>query len=449
MASYATLSIDSLHLTSSPDGIDPGIMMLFRPSDRRIRLIDKRDRAALAEYVHHDDIDEFNECNPLACVEYRCSVRAARDRLDLRGFTREVAETVFKKEMPRDIKRTEERMVKNSAISKYYEEKLALMRSITLDDWYAAMQRIESEDLTHLRLDSPEANAIQHPALRYMLIHSLGMYGFPGYDARPLIRLVADMVPDDYELVYDLTDLIVGGWAADADDVIAEAEILMQNDFLLDQRVIVLTEGKSDIEFLQRSLKILYPHLSDYFHFFDFDGSGGGAGQLVNLVRAFAASDVRHRILAIFDNDTGAKEALSRFNPADLPKNIVVSRYPDLPLAQTYPTMGPSGEIEMDVNGLAGSLEIYLGKDVLESKEGYFIPVQWTAYSRRIKAYQGEVIDKQNIHERFRRKLQACESNPDLIDSYDWQGVRDILDTMRTAFHQIDEVAALCDQTNE
>ena len=71
----------------------------------------------------------------------------------------------------------------------------------------------------------------------------------------------------------------------------------------------------------------------------------------------------------------------------------------------------------MDVNGLAGSLEIYLGKDVLESKEGYFIPVQWTAYSRRIKAYQGEVIDKQNIHERFRRKLQACESNPDLIDS--------------------------------
>ena len=446
MASYATLSIDSLHLTSSPDGIDPGIMMLFRPADRRIRLVDQGDRATLAEYVHHDDIDEYSECSPLVCVEYRCSVRAARDRLDLKGFTREVAEAVFKKEMPREIKRTEEWMVKDSAISKYYEEKLALMRSITLDDWYAAMQRIQDENLTRLRLDNLEASAIQHPALRYMLIHSLDMYGFPGYDARPPIRLVADMVPDDYELVYDLTDLIVGGWAADADDVIAEAEILMQTDFLLYQRVIVLTEGKSDIEFLQRSLKILYPHLCDYFHFFDFEGSGGGAGQLVNLVRAFAASDVRHRILAMFDNDTGAKETLSRFNPADLPKNIVVSSYPDLPMAQIYPTLGPSGEIEMDVNGLAGSLEVYLGKDVLEDEEGRLSPVQWTAYSRKMKAYQGEVIDKQNIQERFRRKLEACESNPDLIDSYDWQGVRGILDTMRTAFHQIDEVAALCDQ---
>ena len=30
-------------------------------------------------------------------------------------------------------------------------------------------------------------------------------------------------------------------------------------------------------------------------------------GQLANLVRAFAAADVQHRILALFDNDTAAK----------------------------------------------------------------------------------------------------------------------------------------------
>ena len=54
----------------------------------------------------------------------------------------------------------------------------------------------------------------------------------------------------------------------------------MQNDFLLDQRVIVLTEGKSDIEFLQRSLKILYPHLSDYFHSLTLMGVEAALGNL-------------------------------------------------------------------------------------------------------------------------------------------------------------------------
>ena len=36
------------------------------------------------------------------------------------------------------------------------------------------------------------------------------------------------------------------------------------------QKVIVVTEGDTDREVLERSLRLLYPHLADYFHFFDF-----------------------------------------------------------------------------------------------------------------------------------------------------------------------------------
>ena len=216
----------------------------------------------------------------------------------------------------------------------------------------------------------------------------------------------------------------------------------MNEDFLLSQRVIVLTEGDTDRRILERSLRLLYPHLAEYFHFFDFTGRrvGGGAGELANLVRAFAAADVRHRILALFDNDTAAKAALSNLNTDSLPSNIAVRHYPSLPLAKDYPTLGPSGGASMDVNGLAGSIELYLGQDALKDDAGMFPPVQWTGYDRKIGAYQGEVLDKQRVLDRFAAKLACCETRPDQISYYDWEGIEAVVHTMRRAFHGIDPV---------
>ena len=176
-----------------------------------------------------------------------------------------------------------------------------------------------------------------------------------------------------------------GGWVNEDDDLVFQAESQIHTDLQLAHRVIILTEGDTDKRILERSLKllgafaqVLYPHLADYFHFFDFTGKkvGGGVGQLANLVRAFAAADVQHRILALFDNDTAAKAALSNLLLDSLPKNISVRRYPDIALAQDYPTVGPSGETTMDINGLAGSIELYLGQDVLVDAAGVLSPVQ-------------------------------------------------------------------------
>ena len=206
---------------------------------------------------------------------------------------------------------------------------------------------------------------------------------------------------------------------------------------------VVVTEGDTDREVLERSLRLLYPHLADYFHFFDFSlrKLGGGAGELANLVRAFAAAGVRHRILALFDNDTAAKDALSTLDLHGLPKNIAVHHYPDITLAQDYPTLGPSGNTRMDVNGLAGSLELYLGRDVLADSNGELSPVLWTGYQRKLRSYQGELRDKQRILEDFKKKLAICEANQRQINSYDWEGVRAIIDAMRKAFHKVDKQA--------
>ena len=236
-----------------------------------------------------------------------------------------------------------------------------------------------------------------------------------------------------------------GGWLGEADDQIAQTENLTYADLHLAQKVVVLTEGNADRRVLERSLNLLYPHLSDYFHFFEFTRKkvAGGAGELVNLVRAFAAAGVRHHILALFDNDTAAMASLSNLDPDTIPKNIAVRRYPNIALTQDYPTLGPSGETRMDVNGLAGSLEIYLGQDVLKNSEGVLTPVQWLGYDQKLKCYQGVVLNKDNILKDFDEKLARCEARPEEIDSFDWEGIRAILNVMFTAFHEIDAEAIL------
>ena len=96
MASYATLHLGSLVLEVTRNDIDPSVMWIFRPSDKHIEQIDRRNREQLAKYVEKDFIDEFDENNPFTSVEYRCAAHEAKDRLDLKGFTYEVAEESFK-----------------------------------------------------------------------------------------------------------------------------------------------------------------------------------------------------------------------------------------------------------------------------------------------------------------------------------------------------------------
>ena len=453
MASYATLSLGSLVLEVTRNDVHPAVMWIFRPSDKHAEQVDNRNRHVLEKYVDEDFIDEYDENNPFTRIEYRCTARAARDRLDLKGFTCEVAETSFNTALESTIQYYEGwKSDKNlSRFSGLVEEKLRILRVLTFSSWLEALRRIWEENLTKEQLHALSSDDEQLLLLNYMLVDSMDCYGFPGVDPRHLLRVALEVVSSREQLTYDLSDLLAGGWIEEADDLVTIAEGLINEDFLLAQRVIVLTEGDTDREFLERSLRLLYPHLADYFHFFDFTGRkvAGGAGELSNLVRAFAAADVRHRILALFDNDTAAKASLSNLDLNGLPSNIAVRHYPSLPLAQNYPTLGPSGKARMDVNGLAGSIELYLGKDVLMDADGILSPVQWKGYDNKVSAYQGEILDKRNVLKRFRRKLTFCETDPDLIGNYDWDGIQAIIDVMRTAFHGTDTEAILSEAIYE
>ncbi|MCY3543770.1 MAG: HEPN/Toprim-associated domain-containing protein [Chloroflexi bacterium] len=444
MSSYATLMLGSLELGTSRNGVDPELIWLFRPSDKHVEKATRRNRARLARYIIPEYIDEFDDANPFTCVEYRCTVADLRDRLELKGFTLELAKARFNQA---GLQYEEAQVLETASHSETYPQKL---RPLTIEKWLDAIARIKGECLTEETLASISANDEQLPLLKDMLQFSnRDTYGFPGLGyayGLPIlnyllfIRLVIESSRPNEYLVYDLTDLVHAGYVDEEDDCVTLAEVETNSSIAFHQKVIVLTEGRTDKDFLERSVKILYPHLADYFHFFDFNLNKppGGVGALANLVRAFAAASVEHRILALFDNDAAARDALKNLDPKSLPENIRFCHYPNLAMAENYPTIGPSGRSSMNVNGLAGSLELYLGQDVLENDDGELTPVQWTGYQRRVYSYQGEVLDKKRIQDRFANKLRVCEMDRGKIDSYDWDGIRSILDVMRVAFHRLD-----------
>jgi hypothetical protein len=195
------------------------------------------------------------------------------------------------------------------------------------------------------------------------------------------------------------------------------------------EKIIVLTEGSTDSEFLSRSIRVLYPNYQEYFYFMDFktSSSAGGAGDLVSKVKAFIGAGIKNKITAIFDNDAAAIDALTSLSKVNLPYNIKVIRYPDLDFATKYPVLVEDQVELMDINGIACSIELYCGKDSIGDGESYF-PIKLKNILPGINLRQGEITEKRRVQKQFRKKLKKCEKNPDLIGEYDWKGITAVLD---------------------
>lgn len=229
-----------------------------------------------------------------------------------------------------------------------------------------------------------------------------GELGIVGQSLQSQLYSILSIVPEDSIVEYNLTEVINEGWVKEKD----AKQIIIE-------KILVLTEGKTDVEFISTALKKLYPHLYPYYHFIDFDEYKveSNASALVKLVISLAASNIKHPIIVLFDNDTTGIMEMKKLKLVPLGDNFKILKLPDLQLAKKYPTIGPTGIKKMNVNGLACGIEMYLGKDTL-TKDGHFIPVHWRAYNEKEKKYQGDISEKGFVQDSFRQKIQS-NSNSD------------------------------------
>lgn len=430
MGSYAECWLGSLYVGSTKDDIDDSILQLFRATDKmHSRCLSKDWPHPGRRWVSSSEPEE-----EVDVVYYSVPASVARERLDLQGYTLSTAKEAFMKYIRSEVEQWSNFQTENTGLRKHWDARIDLLKSIDVNKWMTTLQRIKEQGL-----DKSHVSDVPYDAEETLEIYMLrnDWYGFSGGDFYVPLRLALEVCGDESSFIYDLTDLVNGGYFDGNDDFVKFATEFFAAEHRSNSKTIILTEGSSDSWIISASLKLLYPHLADYFTFIDFELTKmeGGSAHLARIVKAFAGAGIVNKILAIFDNDTAGKEAIQGLG-TQLPGNLCVVQLPSLDALRSYPTEGPTGRAAMDVNGLAGSIELYLGADVL-CETGKPIPVQWKSYSSILGQYHGEVRDKTGIQRRFKSKLRALEKGS-LDENADWSGVRAILAAVFSAFHAFD-----------
>jgi len=254
-------------------------------------------------------------------------------------------------------------------------------------------------------------------------------------DPRIVVRKLLEHCPDDTEVALDLSEAISREHVDPLPDLCARSANELAASFAPTLSLIVVAEGSTDSEFLSASLDLLYPHLAGMVTFLDYGYTiEGGTAALVKTLKSFASAKIANRVLGLFDNDTAGNEALLTPALATLASNFKTICLPHLPLGSSYPTLGPTGPSSMDVNGLAASLELFFGTDILTDTGGAFRPIQWTGYNHKLKRYQGEVTDKPKLQAAFRKRLKVAKARGGVDPNDDWSGIRLVLETILHAF---------------
>jgi len=430
MGSFASCWLDNFEVLTTKNSVSSDLITLFRSENKiitsTIPIYFPCDRKYYQEIV--------NENNDIKLIYYEAPINTIRDRLNILGYDLRNAYDGFSKWISETKHHAERRigeLERNDFLFECYANEIEVLSELTPEIWIEKLWLIRESDLKPREYKSATERHVDK-TIDYMLTKE--WYGYPGYDLFIPIRLATEMLDARSKLFYDITQLVWSGYYDYNDDVIQSEIDFISLDFNSKFKTIILTEGKSDAWILRETMNILYPHLKDFYSFLDFEstGFGGGVGNLANVVKAFAGAGIGNNVIALFDNDTAALSACRNFEKIDLPSNIVICHLPEINLLKEYPTIGPSGLINLDVNGIAASIELYLGEDILRIDGTNFSPIQWTGFDKFASQYQGEVIDKPQLHKRFRDKLNCTQND----EQGNWDDLKQIFDLLFGAFSE-------------
>jgi hypothetical protein len=403
MGSIATLRVHDLDVLSWRDSVDPTFLFLFTTAN------------VIREPRGSDELDDYPEGHATILA---ATAGELADRLDFLGIGRSATEQAFQQNAEQKLNVTKSLL--SHIEPEFLQPEIGLLTSLKLSDWVGLVARA---------LKSPELRTTYGDANPESLGRLLDLWRDD--DPRLLLRalLMALDLADDIRL--DVSALIDGGWIDDNFDPQATAIGHFSYAMANGSPAVIVTEGSTDAQFLSEALAIRYPHLESFVKFFDFgDGAEGSAAAGVRTVKSFAAAGISNRVVLLLDNDSAARDALRSLR-TPLPKHYDVIHYPRIELAEHYPTLGPTGLSTMDVNGLAGSVEMYLGADVLKGADGKLMPVQWRSYIEGVGAYQGELMHKRQIQQRFREKVKAARSARAIPPEQDWSGIDAVIDILK------------------
>lgn len=391
MSSYADLSVDGEVIRTYRNGISDELLAIFNTCD--INDFQGKEGATLARSLGLDDYAELCEDDDGAYfVVLRQKAGILKRRLSIYGFGQET----FFKEFRLAVKETIERA--RHLLDKYpsqdSKEKVRFLNEI-----YNSGADVGIDDII--------SNKYSLACMEDCLDDCNLLYGH------------ICNCDDEQNIFLNISELI-DDWIDD--DAFDKGSYSMPNP-------LIITEGVNDLYVLKKSLAILYPELIDNISFLDTSFKPeGGTGPIIKMVKSFASAHISNRILAVLDNDSAASAALLGLKDFPLPKNIRVIQYPPIKLLEAYPTIGPQGESVMDINGLAGSIEMYLGQTALHDKHGALEKIQWKGFIPGVDRYQGALINKERVNQNFKKVIKRSNGKNDLEMQIELKDLRFVWD---------------------
>jgi hypothetical protein len=423
MSSYANVSVKGYNFYSLRNYVDSETTSLFTESNRRV-YFNRENNEDRKSYLESEgqlgDYEEFNN------YEYASSVKHVSQRLEVMGFTLDSSRREFDESV--DAIKPD---IEDPRTTEIYGD--IAIDSYTFENWLKCVRLcIDKGIREHELRDKSTADYLSAHGMggvtRLVTNQSGYVFGFPG-DLRFAIRSIISLFDDGDEVVLDYTDLVEGGYYEEDEKLCGPSS-----------HAIVLTEGSTDASLLKLSIETLYPHLSDLLSFLDFSQEDfrpeGGVSFIVKILKVFVSARVPTNIIAVFDNDTAARDGLRNLKIDSLPPNFKVIMLPELELARNYPTIGPGGNTFTDINRRALSLELFFGKDVLQRADGTFTPVQWTSYIHALKEYQGEIENKEQLQKKYRSVLKEIQTDPTKAESIFRIPMRQLLEKIFYAFNE-------------
>jgi hypothetical protein len=264
MGSSCELKIDEISLLSQKSYVPDEFVCLFQESERRESPETEEEGITIGYFAPRDVVLQ---------------------RLDLLGYTTEYARSHFQKWLEQERERYREYHEDDGG--EWASETREAPRSFNYEEW---LSRARDVLLTRFDFTRP-SNEYKDEIDRQM---RSPQDGWLFYDANvlPIVRSMLEAFPEVREVSLDIGDLVAGGYIDDREKLCETRrtpDLQSRSDL---QSTVILAEGSTDITVLKRSLQRLYPYLTDYFAFFDYEAPhvDGGTRYLVKFLHAFAAA---------------------------------------------------------------------------------------------------------------------------------------------------------------
>jgi hypothetical protein len=336
-------------------------------------------------------------------------LRHVRDRLELMGYTLRSVEHLYAQlHRLHDVSGAPIpfRTLRN-ALSKVDVTKV----SGNYSEDYDPGEFVRKEILKRLGLES-ERHSFYQDGLRPdhweidLLLENFGANG--------ALRLLAENpVNHDLDVTWDFAPLVDSGWAS-------------RDDFMPGPKpercFLIVTEGSSDAKILQKALKLLRPHIADFFRFVDMEEGYpfAGTGNLYRFTQGLVSIGLLNNTVLLYDNDAEGVAKWRDTLQLTLPVNMRAMKLPDLNDFKKFMTVGPSGRRRANINKQAAAIECYLDL----TQPGLPEPVvRWGPFNKAEEAYHGELEHKGQYMKEF-LQLRGAGSH------YDFSKIENVLDAV-------------------